>query len=224
MRDESKIRAVPSLQEDCHQRNESHHRIEVLRIKLADDNQEGSRHDANEVNPELLCPQVVSRQLEDQVAEETTRWSGDDVEQAEHGSPATGGGLPKVGEVLQVVRAQDGVDRELAAEGTDVRGHQRDGLEGAEHLESFLSGRLDDDFGVSCVDGVYALSDPGVCLDIAGTRGDLLFPVVGRGEGSCGGFISKIASRGNNGDVVLLGGDGAFSFRPFTCGCIFCQE
>lgn len=116
VRNESKVSPVTRLQENRHQRDQAYHRVEIFGVKLANDDQEGTRHHADEVDPELLRPQVVAGPLEDQVAEKATSWAGDDVEKAEHGRPATGGGLPKVSEVFEVVRAKDGVDREFTSE------------------------------------------------------------------------------------------------------------
>lgn len=221
MRHQGEIRPVPRLQKHRHQRDQPHHRIQLLRIQLPDHDQKSPRHHAHEVDPELLRPQIVPRPLEYQVAEEPASRPRDDVQQPEHCGPPPGRGLPQVGKVLQVVGAEDGVYGELAAEGTDVGGHQRDGLEGAEDFEGFFSGRLDDDFGVGGVDGVDTLAEFGVGLDVVVGGGGFLFAVVDRGDGACGGFVGEVAGGGDDGGVVLVGGDGVFPVGPFAGGGVF---
>lgn len=134
MRHKGKVSAVACLQEDGHQCDQAHHGVELLRIKLADDDQKDTRHDADEMDPHLLSPQVVARPFENQVAEESSSRSSDDVEEAKHGSPTTGCGLSEVWEVLEIVRAEDGIDCELAAERADVSSHEGEGLKRAEDL------------------------------------------------------------------------------------------
>lgn len=146
MRHKSKVGAIPSFQEDSHEGDETHHSREVFRVELSDYDEEDSGHDADEVDPEFLGPQVAVGPAEDEVGEEAARGARDDVEQTEHGGPLAGRGLAELREVLEVVGAEDGVDGELAAEGADVRRHEHDGLEGAGDAEGFLGRGFDDHF------------------------------------------------------------------------------
>lgn len=124
----SKVGTVTSLEEDGHDSDETNHLVQLVGIELADDDEEDTGHDTNKVDPELLGPQAALGPLVDQVTDKTAKWAGDDVEKTEHGCPATGGCLAKVGEVLKVVCAEDGVDGQFTTEGAEVTSAEHDGL------------------------------------------------------------------------------------------------
>ena len=74
-------------------------------VREADAEEEDAGDDADEVDPELLAPDVAV--AVDDVGYDATGGSENDVEEAEHGGPAAGTGLEEVGEVLDVVGAED---------------------------------------------------------------------------------------------------------------------
>lgn len=142
VRHESKVGAIAGFHEDGHKGNKTDHGVEVVRVELADDNQEDTAHDADEVNPELLRPQAAVSVLVDQVADEAAKRAGDDVEETEHSCPAARLGLAQVWEVLEVVGSEDGVDGKLAAEGAEVTCAQHYGLRRGDDFQCLLEGGL----------------------------------------------------------------------------------
>ena len=150
--DESEVGTVAGFEEDSHDGDQTDHLAEVRGIELADDDEEDAGHDADEVDPHLLCPEVVVCPLVDQVADEAASRASDDVEKTEHGGPATGLRLAEILEVLEVVRAEDGVDGEFAAERADVAGAEHDGLDRGCNFHGFFEGGLLDDFVLHFID------------------------------------------------------------------------
>src|SRR5689334_8723111 len=96
MRHERKVGAIASFKEDRHESHKTDHRIKILGVQLANDDEEDTRHDTDEVNPELLRPKVVAGPLVEQVTDEATQRARHNVEQAKHGGPSPGSGLAEV--------------------------------------------------------------------------------------------------------------------------------
>ena len=144
MRYEAENGAVACFEEEGHPGDEPEHRAVGLWVGGADGNEESSRDDGEGMDEIFLAPDA--RALVDGVGEETTGGAGDDIEKAEHCGPAPGAGLAQLGEVLNVVCAEDGVDGKLGAEGAEVGAAGDEGLEGENDAHGFLEGRLDDDF------------------------------------------------------------------------------
>jgi hypothetical protein len=51
MRHKRKVRAVASLEENREQSNETEHGVLIVRVELADDDQDDTSHDTDEVDP-----------------------------------------------------------------------------------------------------------------------------------------------------------------------------
>jgi hypothetical protein len=152
VRHKRKVGTVTSLKENGHDSNEPNHLIQLLGVELADDNQEHPRHDTDEVDPELLCPKIVAGDFVDDVGDEASERTRDDVQETEHGSPSTGLCLTEVCKVLEIVCAKDRVDGKLAAERTEVSGAQHGGLEREHDFEALLQRGLYYDLVLSFVD------------------------------------------------------------------------
>lgn len=167
VRDEGKVGTIPGFHEDGHECDKSNHSIKVVRVQHADDDEEYTAHDADEVDPELLRPEAAVGVLVDQVADEAAQRASHDVEETEHGGPATRLGLAKVGEVLEVVGSEDGVDGKLAAEGAEVASAEHDCLWGGYDLHCFFEGRLDDDLVLGFVDDLAIRRGGGGGFDVA---------------------------------------------------------
>jgi hypothetical protein len=90
-----------------------------VRVDKSNADEEGAGDNAQEVDPELLDPDVREALVEEVGAYATER-SGDDVEEAEHGCPLATGGLAESFEVLLVVCTEDRVDGEFCTEGVEV--------------------------------------------------------------------------------------------------------
>lgn len=196
MWNERKVGSVAGLEEDSHERDEAHHGVEIVRVQLTDDDEADAADHADEVNPHLLCPEIVIGSTEDEICDEATGGAAHNVEEAEHGCPAARFGLAEVFEVLEVVCAEDRVDGELTAERAKVGCHQRDGLNGAKHFKEFLHGRLLDDLVSELVDDLNLSSRSfGFCL----VNGALLLLIIAGGNRLWGGrLFGKVSSRVNN--------------------------
>jgi hypothetical protein len=92
----------------------------------------------------------------DEISNDTTSRAEEDVEKTEHRSPVTASCLSEVGEVLEVVGSEDGVDGEFTSERAEVAHRSDEGLWGADDLESLLEGRLDNDFALSLLEHLLA--------------------------------------------------------------------
>lgn len=88
MRYESIICAVASFEEQCHDRNKAKHGGFVMRIELANDDQEHASKNASDVDESFLQPQVLVVLVDDVSADATERTSHE-VKKTEHGSPST---------------------------------------------------------------------------------------------------------------------------------------
>lgn len=87
----------------------------------------------------------------DDICNETTCGTEDDVEKTEHRCPVASAGLAKMWEVLEVVGAKDGVNSEFSAEGAEVAASNCKGLRCEDDIEGFLEGRLEDNFAASLI-------------------------------------------------------------------------
>lgn len=208
MRHKRKVGAIACLEENSHESNKPHHSAKVFRVKHTDDNQKDTRQNADEMDPELLSPQVMVRPLVNQVADEATKGARDNVQQAEHSGPSPRVRLSQVLEVLEVVGTEDGIDSEFAAEGAHVAGAQHECLKRAQHVHGFLEGRLLDDFVLDFVEDLDFASDvAGAGFGVFGLlRIAFLLIVGGHGVGD-GGLVGEAAGCGDDGLVVRGGYD-----------------
>lgn len=120
VRDEREVGAVAGLEEDGHERHEPDHRRQVVRVRAPDHDEQGPRHAPADDDPRLLGPDAAPRRPVQRVGRHAAERARDDVEEPEHGGPVGRVGLAERREVLGVVRAEDGVDGELAAERAHV--------------------------------------------------------------------------------------------------------
>lgn len=148
VRHEGEVGAVAGLEEDGHERHEAVERRQVVRVRLSDHDEQDAGQDAARVHPDLLEPEAVARHVVQEVGDDAAQGPGDEVEKPKHGGPVGGLGLAQGGEVLQIVRRQDGVDGELAAEGARVAEHHGPGLQGQNDGHDLLGRGLDDDFAL----------------------------------------------------------------------------
>ena len=61
VRYEREVRTITRLKEYGHDRNEADHLAEVVGIHLSNDDAHYTRHNADEVDPELLCPEAYAK-------------------------------------------------------------------------------------------------------------------------------------------------------------------
>jgi hypothetical protein len=86
-----------------------------LGVENTDRDLEAAADNCQRVEPDLLRP-YASRLLVDEVSDETTRGTEDDVQETEHSGPSSGSSLAELREVMKVVSTEDGVDGELGTE------------------------------------------------------------------------------------------------------------
>ena len=126
VRDEAEDGAVGALEEEGHAGDEAEHGALVAAVGQADGELEHAGHDGVRVDEALLPPDTGAGV--DGVGYETAEGAEHDVQETEHGGPATGAGLTERFEVLEVVGAQDGVDGQFGAEGAEVAAAGDEGL------------------------------------------------------------------------------------------------
>jgi len=174
---ETKVGTVACLEEDGHQGNEWGGGVLVVRVDLADDDAHKTSNDADKVDPQLLRPQIAVCCDVDPVSDETSKRTRDNIEEAEHGCPATRLCLAEVGEVLEVVCAEDGVDGKLGTERVEVAEGEHGRLWGQDNLHCLLEGRLLDDLVLVAVDDLNVASSG---LNVAILGSDVLLLVERR--------------------------------------------
>ena len=118
MRHEAEDGAVGALEEECHAGDETEHGALGVAVLETDGDLEGPGDAGVGVDEVLLAPDTGTGV--NGVGYETAKGAAHDVQETEHGRPATGAGLTKCFEVLKVVGAQDGVDGQFGAEGAEV--------------------------------------------------------------------------------------------------------
>ncbi len=150
VRHEAEDGAIGALEEEGHAGDEAEHRALVVAVCETDGDLERAREDGVGVDEVLLAPDAGAGV--EGVGEETAEGAEDDVQEAEHGGPATGARLAKGFEVLDVVGAQDGVDGEFGAKGAEVAAAGDEGLQGEDNGHCFLEGGFADDFAASDVE------------------------------------------------------------------------
>jgi hypothetical protein len=105
MRHQPEIRPIPGLQKKRHPRDQPKHGGFIAGVSKADGDVESSRNDAYEDDPALFHPEGFGVAVEE-VGDDASQGTGDDVEEAEHGGPLAGVGLAEGGEVAEVVRCE----------------------------------------------------------------------------------------------------------------------
>ena len=126
VRHEAEDGAVGALEEECHAGHEAEHGALVVAVCEADGDLEGASDDGVDVHEVFLAPDA--RAGVDGVGQETADGAEGDVEETEHGGPATGAGLTEGFEVFEVVSAQDGINGQFGAEGAEVAAAGDEGL------------------------------------------------------------------------------------------------
>lgn len=147
---QGEVRAVAGFQEDGHTGDKAEHGARVVGVNDADDNKQGARDDAQEVNPELLDPET-GPPLEQDIGDDATKRASDHIQKTEHCSPLSRGGLVELREVLPVIPAQNGVDGQLSTEGIEIAERQDKGLRCKHNSDRLLEGGPHDDFPLSRV-------------------------------------------------------------------------
>lgn len=145
VRDKSKVCAIASFEKERHSSHESEHGGVRLGVEDADCDLESTADDTQGVEPYFLVPHAACLAV-DEIGDEATCGTEDDVQEAEHCCPATGTGLKELGEVVEIVGAENGVDGELSTEGAEVAERYDSGLRCEDNGHCFLEARLDDDF------------------------------------------------------------------------------
>ena len=141
---EGEVRAVARFEEEGHAGDESEHGAVGVGVGETDGDEEGAGEDGEDVDEDLLAPDVGV--AVDEVGDDAAEGPEDDVEEAEHGRPATGAGLFQGGEVFDVVGTQDGVDGQLGAKGAEVGACGHEGLRADNDRNGLFETGLDDDF------------------------------------------------------------------------------
>lgn len=120
MRHKREISTIARLKEEAQARNKSKHSMRAHRIRKSNRNQESSHDNTREMQPRFLAPRACAAIHE--IGNNTSQRTKHDIQQAEHSCPATGTGLSEVFEVLEIIRAENGIDGEFGAEGAEVAG------------------------------------------------------------------------------------------------------
>lgn len=102
VRHDGEVGAVRGIHEDGEAGDESEHGGFVVRVEETDGEFETTHRHAAEDDPHLLAPDRAGVFVDD-VCDDAAEWAEEDVQEPEHGCPAAGAGLSKVGEVLEVV-------------------------------------------------------------------------------------------------------------------------
>lgn len=142
---DSKVSTVGCIHEDGETSDKSEHGGLIVGVEETDGEHESTHGSTAEADPHLLGPDRVGVVVDD-VGNDTSHGAEDDVEETEHGGPATGTSLTELGEVLEVVGADDGVDGELTTEGAGVLSGQGEGLRRENDKQGFLEGWGNDNF------------------------------------------------------------------------------
>lgn len=88
------------------------------------------------MEPNLLRPDTTCLSIEE-IGDDTTERTEHDVEETKHCCPSSGTGLAELGEVLEVVGTEDGVDGEFGTEGAEVAEGNDGGLRSEDHGHGF---------------------------------------------------------------------------------------
>ena len=132
VRDKSKISTISGFMEERHASNQAKERGFMVRVRNANRNQKDTRRHAGEMDPKLFRPQRM-RVLVNDIPHETPRRTREHIEQPKHSCPPPAARLLKIREILKVVRSEDRVDGQFAAEGTEVCHRENKGLEGKDN-------------------------------------------------------------------------------------------
>lgn len=106
--DEGVVGAVAGFEEERHAGNQAKHGALLVGVGKANGDEECAGDDGEEVDEVFLAPHVTFSI--DEVGDDAAHRSERDVEQPEHGGPVASAGLAELGEILDVVGAEDGVD------------------------------------------------------------------------------------------------------------------
>ena len=191
MRHQREIRAVAGFQEEGHAGDEAEHGMFVMWVREADGEEEDAGDDADEVDPDLLAPDVAV--AVDDIGYDAASGAEGDVEKAEHGGPAAGASLKEVGEVLDVVGAEYGINGELSAERAKVAACQDKSLRAEDDGESFFEAGFLDYLAAGCVEHLL-LPDLGFVVMVGGVLAG----------GAVADFFSAVATRWTVGAGAIL--------------------
>jgi hypothetical protein len=123
----------------------------TLRNWLDPRNSNDDSKNDNANNPKHL-PIGHALVLGDDAEDDATERTEDDVEETGHSCPSTGAGLTELGEVLEVVCAEDSVDGEFSTEGTEAEHYDLCCLWTEDDRHGFLEGWLHDNFSMSGIE------------------------------------------------------------------------
>lgn len=151
MRHDGEVGSVARFQEEGQPGHQTEHLCVAGRVGQANSQLECAHDDAQEGEEELLRPDGFSVAEKD-VCHEATGRTADDVQQTEHCCPAACFCLAHLGELGDVVRAQDGVDGEFGAEGAGVGDCNGHGGQAEGDLEGLLPGGSDDGVRLQGID------------------------------------------------------------------------
>ena len=186
VRHEGEIRPVARFEEECHTGNETEHGGFVMGVCESYRDLKCPGDDGEGVQKGFLPPDARVRVQ--CVGYQTPRGAEGHVQQPKHSGPASRPRLPQRFEILEVVGAEDGVDGEFGAEGTEVVHGGHEGLEGEDDGHGFFEGRFLDDFAAGDVEHLL-FADLGFAVvgDAAGgafgVEDHLCVVVAGRGAG-----------------------------------------
>lgn len=224
--DEGEAGTVAGLEEEGHTGDEAEHGGLGVGVGQADGNLEATADDAEEVEPDLLGPDVAGGTVQN-VRDDTAERTEDDVEETKHGSPATGTGLAESLEVLEVVGAENGVDGKLSTEGAHVDGGDDNGLGADGDHEGVLEGGLLDNLAVGSVEE-FLVAELGVVADglvlHLGSVG-----LLGGGLGGCRLVARLLLDAGGGGGrgkaaALHVGLDSLLALRPLAGGAVVAED
>ena len=186
VRHEGEIGPVARFEEECHTGYETEHGGFMVRVCESYRDLKRSSYDGEGVQEGFFAPDARVRVQ--CVGDKTACGPESHVQKTEHGGPTPRSRLTQRFEILEVVGAEDGVDGEFGAEGTEVvhRGHE--GLEGEDDGHGFFEGGFLDDFAAGDVEHLL-FADLGLAVvgDAAGgafgVEDHLCVVVAGRGAG-----------------------------------------
>ena len=153
--DQGEDRTIASFLEEGKAGHKPHHHGFRVRVHEADDEHEATHDEGQRVHQHLLRPQRAARHAVHEVAADAAQRPENRVQESEHGCPATRAGLAERREVLGVVRPEEGVDRQLRAEGAEVGYDERQCGEGDDCLDGAVIGGFLDQFPAGGVDEVF---------------------------------------------------------------------
>jgi len=142
-------------------RNKSKHCGFMVRIHKSNGEAENTLHATDEHKPPLLRRDTFRMSVDD-VRDNPTGGSEENIEKTKHGSPPSGFRLPEVRKVLHVESSQNRINRQLPAERASIWCREHETLQREDDLHSLLESGSLNDFALSDGFQVYACVTAGV--------------------------------------------------------------